>query len=170
MAAGSTYVPIATTTLGSAASSYTFTSIPQTYTDLILIASGSISASGPAFKVRVGSSNTIDTGNNYSMNRVIWYTSGSPYPVESSNISFYTLDGSSYSSSAQNIAISNLMNYSNTTTYKTMLNRSGYASDQAEMSVALWRNTAAINTIQILVDTGNINAGSTFTLYGIASA
>ena len=170
MAAGATYVPIATTTLGSAVASYTFSSIPQTYRDLVLIGSGSLSASGYAMQVRVGSSNTIDTGNNYSMTRVIWYASYSPYPVESPNTSFYALDGSSYSSSAQNIAISNLMNYSNTTTYKTMLNRSGYASDQAEMSVALWRNTAAINTIQILVDTGNINAGSTFTLYGIASA
>ena len=170
MAAGSTYTPIATTTLGSAVTSFTFTSIPQTYTDLILIASGSISASGPAFKVRVGSSNTIDTGNNYSMNRLIWYASGSPYPVESPNISYYSLDGSSYSSSAQNIAISNIMNYSNTTTYKTMLNRSGYASDQAEMSVALWRSTNAINTIQVLVDSQSINAGTTFTLYGIASA
>jgi len=38
MAAGSTYTPIATTTLGSSATSYTFTSIPSTYTDLVIVA------------------------------------------------------------------------------------------------------------------------------------
>jgi hypothetical protein len=32
----STYTPIATTTLGSAAASYTFSSISGTYTDLVL--------------------------------------------------------------------------------------------------------------------------------------
>ena len=170
MAAGLTYVPIATTTVGSATSIVTFTSIPQTYTDLVLIANGSITANGYAMQVRVGSSNTIDTGNNYSMNRLIWYPTSSPYAVESPNISFYTFDGTSYSSGSSNVGISNFMSYSNTTTYKTMLNRSGYASDQSMVSVAVWQNTAAINTIQVYVASGNINAGSTFTLYGIAAA
>ena len=170
MAAGATYVPIATTTLGSAASSYTFTSIPQTYTDLVLIASGSVTLSGYAMLVRVGSSNTIDTANNYSITRLLWYSPPSIYTVESPNTSYYTLDGTSYSSSSANLGISNLMNYSNTTTYKTMITKSGYASDQAMISAAVWRNTAAINTIQIYVQSGNINAGSTFTLYGIAAA
>ena len=35
MAAGSTYTPIATTTLGSNVASYTFSSIAGTYTDLV---------------------------------------------------------------------------------------------------------------------------------------
>ena len=41
-----TYTPIATTTLGSAQSSYTFSSISSAYTDLILIYNGTVTATG----------------------------------------------------------------------------------------------------------------------------
>jgi hypothetical protein len=37
MAAGATYFPIATTTLGSSSASVTLSSIPSTYTDLLLV-------------------------------------------------------------------------------------------------------------------------------------
>ena len=40
MAAGSTYTPIATTTLGSAQADVTFSSISGSYTDLVLIIGG----------------------------------------------------------------------------------------------------------------------------------
>jgi hypothetical protein len=69
--------------------------------------------------------------------------------------------------------IMHLMNYANTTTYKTILNRSGHAGTSSIVlaNVGLWRNTAAISTIT-LIQTGaqNYKAGCTFTLYGIASA
>jgi len=39
MAAAQTYEPIANTTFGSTTSSYTFSSIPSTYTDLFLVIS-----------------------------------------------------------------------------------------------------------------------------------
>ena len=61
MAAGSTYTPIATTTLGSAATSYTFTSIPSTYTDLVLVGNLS-SSSNTNISIRIYS----DSGTNYS--------------------------------------------------------------------------------------------------------
>jgi hypothetical protein len=70
MAAGSTYTPIATTTLGSSTSSYTFSSIPQTYTDLVLIVSGYGAASdGNSIVCRVGNG-TVDSGTNYSTTRL----------------------------------------------------------------------------------------------------
>ncbi len=63
----------------------------------------------------------------------------------------------------------NVMNYSNTTTYKTILSRS---SDlYTEASVNLWRNTAAITSIIIGAQGAyTFSAGSTFTLYGIKAA
>jgi hypothetical protein len=65
------------------------------------------------------------------------------------------------------------MNYSNTTTYKTALNRSNQAAGGVDATVGLWRSTAAIDTIRFYANTNgsqNFLTGSTFTLYGIAAA
>jgi hypothetical protein len=65
--------------------------------------------------------------------------------------------------------IVNLMNYSNTTTNKTFVSRSGYAPDYADTSVGLWRNTAAISSMTLYAGT-SFDTGCTFTLYGVKSA
>jgi hypothetical protein len=66
------------------------------------------------------------------------------------------------------------MNYSNATTYKSILIRSRGTRDNDSTDttaiVGLWSSTSAINIIKIFPASGNILAGSTFTLYGIASA
>jgi hypothetical protein len=63
------------------------------------------------------------------------------------------------------------MNYSNTTTYKTVLLRSNNASAITVATVGLWRSTSAINTIKIYADGAAVfSVGSTFTLYGIKAA
>lgn len=66
----------------------------------------------------------------------------------------------------------NFQNYSNTTTFKTMIGRNGAAAFDVEASVQLWRSTSAINTLQLFAGQGGINftSGSTFTLYGITAA
>jgi uncharacterized secreted protein with C-terminal beta-propeller domain len=67
--------------------------------------------------------------------------------------------------------IINIQNYSNSTTYKTIIarwnnNAGTYASVGATAS--LWRKAPeAITSITVYDDAGNLNAGSTFTLYGI---
>ena len=65
------------------------------------------------------------------------------------------------------------MNYSNTTTNKTVLARGNNASDASypgtEAFVGLWRSTAAINRIDFSSNSKTWNAG-TFTLYGIKAA
>jgi hypothetical protein len=58
----STYEPIASQTLGSAVSSVTFSSIPQNYTDLILVVNYGISANNFGARIRFNG----DTGSNYS--------------------------------------------------------------------------------------------------------
>jgi hypothetical protein len=63
----STYTPIATQTLGSAAASVTFSSIPQGYTDLILVINYATSASTGNALLRFNS----DTGSNYSETALI---------------------------------------------------------------------------------------------------
>jgi len=162
-----TYVPIATTTLGSNAASYTFNSIPQTYTDLVLVSNLGTATSG-AFTIRVGNG-SVDTGSNYS--RTNMYGDGSASHSFNETNQTYTNTGNSTTSIILQ-DISYFMNYSNTTTYKSYLNVNGNSSaGTTQANAYLWRSTAAINTIQVFCANGyNLLAGSTFTLYGILAA
>jgi hypothetical protein len=159
MAAGPTYEPIATTTLGSAAS------ISSAYTDLRVVVVGT-TTSGTDVRLRFNS----DSGTNYSItalyrngttatsNRA---TSASAIDVNSfiagmgSTPKMYSIDIFSYAGS----------------TYKTALctasednNGSGYV----DRRVGLWRSTSAITTITMSGAT--YATGTTATLYGILKA
>lgn len=162
MAAGATYEPIATTTLSSAQSSVTFSSIPGTYTDLVLVGALDMTAALD-FWFRVNS----DTGTNYSMTRLTGNgTTAASFRVSNESkiyINFSTTSGE------QNF-IMHFMNYSNTTTYKTILKRFNNAASDLVARVGLWRSTSAITTILVQTDSSTFKAGSTFTLYGIAAA
>jgi hypothetical protein len=163
MAAGSTYTPIATTTLGSATNSYTFSSIPSTYTDLVIVFSGSSSSAGDFFGVQYNS----DTSSSYSNT----YIGGSGTAAITGQSINYNLGRNGVVYSAQANTIISIQNYSNATTYKTAISRSNTAANSTTAFVSLWRSTAAITSIKILVESAaNFTVGSTFTLYGIAAA
>lgn len=160
-----TYEKIATTTLGSAAATVTFSSITGAYTDLVLVYNGTNSDSNAGMRLQVNS----DTGSNYSDTQLNGYSSG----TNSSRSSNATAADISFGTTVQTSSIANFMNYSNTTTYKTVLVRTGVAgaSSAVRANVILWRNTAAINAISIFRESGQtISTGSTFTLYGILKA
>lgn len=163
MAAGSTYTPIATTTLGSAVNSYTFTSIPSTYTDLVMVWNGATATSN-----NVSLQFNSDTASNYSVTRV----RGTGSAAESSRWSSITLMfGPNPDSTGNSTVIWNVQNYSNTTTYKTAIAKGGGAGGEAGAYVGLWRNTAAITSMTVLIGGSvNMNVGTTLTLYGIAAA
>ena len=161
-----TYEPIATTTLGSATSSITFSSIPSTYTDLVLITSA-ILASGGAANL-LGQFNG-DTATNYSTTYLAGNGTAASSNRDTSNSVGWLgrLSSSNWTSS-----ITNIMNYANTTTYKTSVSRGNDTSGLVIAYVSLWRATpAAINSI-VLTNTSAVNfsIGSQFTLYGIKAA
>jgi hypothetical protein len=164
-----TYEPIATTTLGSSAVSYTFSSIPTTYTDLRLVLIGAITSAGQDFYFQVGNG-SVDTGTNYSTT----FLHGNGTAVGSSRLNTRNqgyFDWSGQSTTAGNSMVTaDFMNYSNTTTFKTVLSRTGTASISTEAVVNLWRSTSAINTVKIFASGGNLQAGSMLTLYGIKAA
>jgi hypothetical protein len=163
MAAGSTYTPIATTTLGSSSSSVSFSSFSG-YTDLILIISGKLVSGAETGMLRFNS----DTGTNYSFT----YLQGNGSSASSgraSNTSFAIVGY--FDSSNYTLSNTQIMNYSNATTYKTTLDRRGPASVIAGADVSLWRNTSAITSLSITPENGaSWASGSTFTLYGIQAA
>ena len=159
----STYEKIATTTLGSGTGTVNFTSISSAYTDLILVFNGS-EAGGSTPELRVGNG-SIDTGTNYGWTYVAGTgssaVSGRSSNADSINPAFSPTTNSRY------IVIYHFMNYSNTTTHKTILIRADDTTGRTVAEAGLWRNTAAINQIRIYDPYNNINSGSTFTLYGI---
>jgi hypothetical protein len=161
-----TYTPIATTTLGSAAASYTFSSIPATYTDLVLVVAPFLSSSTTNMEMRLNG----DTATNYSITTV--YGNGtSAVSARQSSASTMLLDYSTDPNTTVGTYLVQFMNYSNTTTYKTVLSRANNASKGTEAVVGLWRSTAAINTILIQVGISlTFAAGTTFSLYGIKAA
>jgi hypothetical protein len=169
MAAGSTYTPIATTTLASATSSYTFTSISGSYTDLVLVAANITNASSTnSLFLRFNS----DSGTNYSST----FLEGTGTTASSSRVSNRTVIDTGYnvglSTSNPGQVNFSIMNYSNSTTYKTVVSRFAQASGAApgtSATVSLWRNTAAITSVEVRCDV-NLGIGTTLTLYGIQAA
>jgi hypothetical protein len=166
MAAGATYEPIETKTLASTALSVTFSSIPATYTDLVLICNFSTDDA-----VNNWISLNGDTGANYS-NTTFWGSTSSANSTRRSNDSFgILLDYFGSNTNIQSSVIVNLQNYSNTTTYKTILARCAYATTETTATVGLWRSTSAINSLTFKTTATRVyTVGSTFTLYGIKVA
>ena len=157
----STYTPIATQTLGSAAASVTFSSISGAYTDLILVisaqgASGASSAINAYFNA--------DTASNYSYTQVTG-DGTSAASARTSSSTRMRLGWSAVSSAFAPIVF-HIQNYSNTTTYKTSVGRINDAASITGAVVNLWRSTAAVTSLSFGTG-GNFAQYSSFALYGI---
>jgi hypothetical protein len=161
MAAGSTYTPIYTTTLGSAQTAVTLNSFSG-YTDLVVIFNGGENGSNRDFKLTFNG----DTSALYSATRLLG--DGSTAQTSSST-GATSLEG--VVGNAMCTGIYNIMNYANTTTFKMAVYRMGDAGSRTSAYAGLYRSTSAITSMTFTAEAGNtINSGSTFTLYGISAA
>jgi hypothetical protein len=162
-----TYEPIATTTLGSAAGTVSFTSISAAYTDIFVVINATTVSSSYGLWYRVNN----DSGNNYSYT-MLYGNGTSALSTRESSIS-RALGANDVSTTISTNTI-HFMNYSNTTTYKTAISRGSSSSESVQAIVSLWRSTSAINRIDFApgasFPTGQFASGSTFTLYGIKAA
>ena len=156
-----TYEPIATYTVATTSASYTFSSIPGTYTDLYLVITGSTTTAGQDIQVQFNG----DTGTNYSRSYVLGTGSSVVTGRNTGQIGF--IPGGAYLNTVSRL---NIMNYSNATTYKTVLAHHDSWDSYVVDNVGLWRNTAAITSLTISTQTFNMGVGSVFTLYGIKAA
>jgi hypothetical protein len=152
-----TYTPLATVTLGASASSVTFSSIPATYRDLIVVVNGTTTA--PALiKIEL---NSDTNASNYS--RVDMRGDSGGAVSVSGNTSYVGVFDSSQTSSA----IVQVMDYSATDKHKTFLSRSSFKGDTVRAWVIRWANTAAVNTLRVDGDGNSFATGSTLSLYGV---
>jgi hypothetical protein len=164
----STYEPIATQTLGSAAASVTFSSIPSTYTDLILISQPKSTATEGIVYLQF---NSIG-GTSYSSTYI--YGSGSAASSgRRSNSGLGVIAENAYATSTagNTTFVTQIMNYANTTTFKNWLSRGNRVDAQGtEVMIGLCRDTSAITSVSLLIGGTTFATGSVFTLYGIKAA
>ena len=163
----STYVALATTTLGASAASVTFSSISGSYRDLVLIANARTdrAATSDIYKITLNAS-----GTGYS--RVVMYGTGSTadsYADASlSAITPYALTGNTATSGVFGFLKMQIMDYSATDKHKTILNNEDATGLEVSASAYTWANTNAVTSIEIDQLLGsNFASGSTFSLYGI---
>ena len=153
---------MATVSLSGATSSLTFSSIPATYRDLIVVflGAGSTDLEG---RIRLNS----DTGSNYNYVRMSGSGSAATSTSATSQTSgFVSAIAKATTTGALQLNI-NIMDYSATDKHTTIISRADQAANGTEAFANRWANTAAVTSVQILTSTGNFAAGSTFSLYGV---
>jgi len=161
-----TYEPIATTTLGSAAASITFSSIAATYTDLRVVLVCTTSA---ATNIRLRFNN--DSSTLYSITTL--YADG----ITASSDARGTLDALSWtvgggsSTTIPQLYAADIFSYAGSTNKTSLLERSEDKSGGSlARIVGLYRSTSAINRLDLLAIGQTFSIGTTATLYGIKNA
>jgi hypothetical protein len=161
-------------TLSSNAASVTFTSIPNTYTDLQVLCSVRLDDAGSAanFRMRVNGSSS-----NYTNKRLLGAGSGSPGSDNQPDIGTWYGIGIAPGNSATSNTFSNisvyLPNYTSSN-YKSIsvdsVSENNATQAFAVLSAGLWSDTAAITSVTLICGDVDILSGSTFYLYGIKNS
>jgi hypothetical protein len=163
-----TYEKIATTTFSTATSTINFTSISGSYTDLVLVINHSSSSISGLIGINI---NNDSTNNNYSNTRLTWDAGGFGAD-RSNNANAFNQHFISWGRTNMGTTIVNFNNYSNTTTYKSIITRTSNIANstagQGMVGVILWRSTSAINQITLTQSSAiDFNVGTMATIYGI---
>lgn len=158
-----TYKPLATKSLTAAAAIVTFSTIASTYRDLIIVAQMKPVTAGSVFTYQFNNDATTSAYKSVNANG-----DGTSATSGTASTTFGYLSGVGNSSDLSNMFVVHVMDYSATDKNKTVLSRHSNTLG-ASMNAGVWLNTAAINTITLKCNTGNLDVGSTFTLYGVAA-
>lgn len=162
---------IASNTLGSDTATVTFSSIPGTYDDLMVVIYARAESAGSTFYARFNS----DTGSNYSgaFLNGDGSTAKSNRSTSAANLFVEYNTGIANATNIFSALTFHILNYANTSYNKTTLTR--HAGDYntfggSDLNVGLWRSTSAVTSIEFRMSVGNLRAGSVFALYGIKKA
>lgn len=154
-----TYDLLDSVTLSSSSSSVTFSSIDQSYRDLVLVGEHLGSGGIASFYVTLNG----DTGSNYSM---VWMSgTGSTSSGSTTTTQF---SGLSATTTVATLNIFNIMDYSATDKHKSVLTRSNTPTF-VQARAQRWANTSAVTSMTIDGQNNPFASGSTFYLYGVAS-
>jgi hypothetical protein len=162
--ATTTYIPLATVTLTSTDSFIVFSSIPDSFRDLIIVsrARNSVAAN---YLMQMNS----DTGSNYSTQRLQGNGSAASAATTSSQTSLRLNGFDDVITTFSNLVIIQIMDYSATDKHKTVLARNNTASLGVTAVAGRYASTSAITSVTLFPSSGSFQIDSTFSLYGIAS-
>lgn len=168
-----TYVKIAEVSVGAGgAASIDFSSIPSTYTDLVILSSTRLD-NGTDNGVRLQFNG--DTGSNYSWRYL--YGNGSAASSGSGSSQTYAFGAISNRSTATASTFANCLtyipNYLASTAKSVSLdgiNENNATAADAMLWASLWTGTAAVTSIKLFPSVGNFVQYSSATLYGISKS
>jgi hypothetical protein len=168
-----TYIKIASNTVGAGgAASVTFSSIPSTYTDLVIKVSARCSVGGAFYNLVIAFNGSSA---NYTL-RWLGDAGGSAVSYTQaafgSNHLFYIAGDGATANTFANGEIY-IPNYAGSN-YKSVsadgANENNSTTIYQGISTGLWSSTAAITSLTFTCGGANFNQYSTFTLYGISNA
>jgi hypothetical protein len=169
----SSYESIATTTVSTAVSSITFSSIPGTFKHLQIRANVRTDRSANQFDATLIRLNS-DTGSNYVYHRLFGASGTVTSDASTSQTSGYagaTMGGGGIANAFSSFVV-DVLDYENTNKNTTFRSLSGRENNDADGSVvlasSLWLNTSAITSITLRPSAGpNFVQYSSFALYGV---
>ena len=150
------WVPLATTTLSSSASSVTFGSIPSGYRDLVCIINGNGSGTFEVYPVFNGDT----TAANYPAVLMAGTGSGSGSSATINRWIGYFLAGNNQTITHR------IFDYSATDKHKTALYNDDRPTSLTLRGAMRWTNSSAITSLGYLAQVGTFSVGTTFSLYG----
>ena len=151
-----TYTHINSITTAVATTTITFSSIPQNFRDLVLVANGSASTD---FGLLVYFNND-NTASNYS--RITLTGTGSAVTTANTSGQFAMALNENQTNN-----IASFMDYSTTDKFKVSLIRINRPTFAVQAFARSWNSTSAISSISLSAGAGTMNVGTTFNLYGI---
>lgn len=158
-----TYTPIASVTLSASASEVVFSGLPQTYRDLILVATGTMITGNTDVLIAL---NGDTNSSNYS--RVYMWGDGSTTGSGTANTRYITQYGYWGTASQATLTVQ-LMDYSATDKQKTFLTRAGRASVGVDAIASRYASTSAVTSITLTGAAYSFASGTTVNLFGVIS-
>lgn len=164
-------MPIGYASASGSSNTVTFSNIPQIYQDLFLVAYARSAYANTSDIMYILLNN--DSTALYS-NTLLTGDGTSATSARESSVSYmrqgYGIPAATATASIFGSNNFHLLNYANTSTYKTGLWRSAADRNGAGttiLSANLYRSTSAITRLDVIATNGNFTSGSTFELFGI---
>lgn len=151
-----TYKPLATVTLTSNGQSVTFNSIPSNYKDLVVVASGTMTAPGGYMGIQFNGSSSYDE-----------------IAVAAFNSTWESFSGTrsharGFLGGDESVTTWEIFDYSATDKFKAVINRGSGAAVSISSYMSRWNSTDAINSITVEEQSvSSVNSGTVISLYGI---